>query len=52
MKPAGDGTYAGTITDPQDDKTYSGTAKLAGSSLELTGCAMSVFCRTQTWKKK
>ena len=42
----------GTITDPQDDKTYSGTAKLAGSSLELTGCAMSVFCRTQTWKKK
>nr|WP_249136343.1 DUF2147 domain-containing protein [Bradyrhizobium tropiciagri] len=52
MKPAGDGKYAGTITDPQDDKTYSGTAKLVGSSLELTGCAMSVFCRTQTWKKK
>ncbi|AUC93094.1 DUF2147 domain-containing protein [Bradyrhizobium sp. SK17] len=52
MKPAGDGTYSGTIRDPQDDKTYSGTAKLAGSTLELTGCAMSVFCRSQTWKKK
>ena len=26
--------------------------ELAGSTLELTGCAMSVFCRSQTWKKK
>jgi uncharacterized protein (DUF2147 family) len=52
MKPAGEGKYAGTITDPQDDKTYSGSAKLSGSSLELTGCAMGVFCRTQTWNKK
>jgi len=52
MKPAGDGKYAGTITDPQDDKTYSGSAKVSGATLELTGCAMSVFCKTQTWNKK
>ncbi|MBR0795544.1 DUF2147 domain-containing protein [Bradyrhizobium jicamae] len=52
MKAAGDGKYAGTITDPQDDRTYSGSAKLSGATLELTGCAMSVFCKTQTWNKK
>lgn len=51
MKATGGGKYSGTITDPADDKTYSGSAKLSGSSLRMTGCAMKVFCKSQTWKK-
>ena len=51
MSPSGDGAYKGSITDPADDKTYSGSAKLAGSSLKMTGCALKIFCKTQTWKK-
>jgi len=48
---AGAGKYTGTITDPADNKTYSGSAKLSGSSLKMTGCALKVFCKSQTWKK-
>ncbi len=51
MSPNGDGAYKGSITDPADDKTYSGSANLAGSSLKMTGCALKIFCKTQTWTK-
>ena len=43
--------YSGTITDPTDDKTYSGTAKVGESSLKLRGCALKIFCKTQNWRK-
>lgn len=46
------GTYEGEITDPAADRTYSGRASVRGSSMELTGCALRVFCRTQTWTKR
>jgi uncharacterized protein (DUF2147 family) len=45
-------SYSGTITDPADDKEYSGAAKVSGSSMRLKGCALKVFCKTQTWTKK
>ena len=51
MKATGGGKYAGSITDPADDKTYAGSAKISGKSMRMTGCAMKVFCKTQTWKK-
>ena len=43
------GNYSGTITDPADDKTYSGSATVAGASMKLKGCALKIFCKTQTW---
>ena len=43
--------YKGSITDPADDKTYSGSASIAGSSMKMKGCVLSVFCKTQTWSK-
>lgn len=43
--------YSGTITDPASDRTYQGSAVVSGSQLSLTGCALRVFCRTQTWTK-
>lgn len=45
------GKYSGTITDPADDKTYTGSAKVAGASLKLKGCVMKILCKTQNWKK-
>ncbi len=46
-----DGAYKGTITDPDADKTYSGSGKVSGNSLKMQGCVMSVFCKTQTWSR-
>ena len=50
MKASG-GSYKGTVTDPADNKTYSGSASVSGSSMKMTGCALKVFCKTQKWKK-
>lgn len=52
MNPVGNGKYKGTITDPADDKTYSGNATLKGNSLAMQGCVAVVFCKTQNWKRQ
>lgn len=46
-----DGTYRGTVTDPRDDRSYSGNAAVTGDVLKLQGCALKVFCKTQTWTR-
>ena len=43
--------YSGEITDPSEDKTYSGYATVSGSKLRMKGCVMSVFCKSQTWTR-
>lgn len=43
--------YSGEITDPSEDKTYSGYGTVSGNSLKMKGCVMSVFCKSQTWKR-
>jgi uncharacterized protein (DUF2147 family) len=50
MSGAGD-SYKGEITDPANDKTYSGSAAIQGSSLKMQGCVLKVLCKTQTWTK-
>lgn len=50
MKGSGN-SYSGTITDPADDKAYSGSAQISGASMKLKGCALKIFCKTQNWKK-
>lgn len=52
MQANGTGKYKGTITDPADDKTYSGSATLSGGNLAMKGCVAVVFCKTQNWKKQ
>ena len=47
-----DGSYSGKITDPKADKTYDGSAKVTGASLKLTGCALKIFCKSQTWSRQ
>ena len=51
MNAAGDGKYSGSITDPADDKTYSGSATITGAAMKMTGCALKIFCKSQTWNK-
>jgi uncharacterized protein (DUF2147 family) len=51
MKAGGGGKYTGSITKPSTGKTYSGTGKLSGTSLKMTGCVMAVLCESQTWSK-
>ncbi|MDQ6436925.1 DUF2147 domain-containing protein [Mesorhizobium sp. LHD-90] len=48
----GEGSYAGSITDPATDKTYTGKASLSGSSMKMKGCVLGgLICRSQTWTK-
>jgi uncharacterized protein (DUF2147 family) len=51
MKASGSNGYSGSITKPSNGKTYSGSAKLSGSSLKMTGCVLAVLCESQTWSK-
>ena len=52
LKPAGDNKYAGNITDPANDKTYSGKATLSGTSLKMSGCVLGgLICKSQIWHK-
>jgi uncharacterized protein (DUF2147 family) len=45
------GSYAGEITDPAAEKTYSGAGKVSGDSLRMQGCVMKVLCKSQTWTR-
>lgn len=51
LKASVPGRYAGSVTDPRDDRTYSGRATLSGDTLKLTGCALKIFCQTETWSR-
>jgi len=46
-----DGGYAGIITDPSDNKSYDASASVKGDEMELAGCALVIFCQTQTWHR-
>ncbi len=45
--------YSGSITDPANNKTYSGKANVNGRSMAMSGCVLGgLFCRSQTWTKR
>jgi uncharacterized protein (DUF2147 family) len=49
---SGTGTsYSGEITDPANDKVYSGSGTIAGSQMKMKGCVMNVLCKSQTWTR-
>ncbi|OJF97357.1 DUF2147 domain-containing protein [Pararhizobium antarcticum] len=47
----GGNAYNGEITDPANDKTYSGSASINGGSLKMRGCVLKVLCKSQTWTR-
>ena len=50
MSGTGD-SYTGEITDPDNDKTYSGSGSVSGNSLKMKGCVLAVLCKSQTWTR-
>jgi uncharacterized protein (DUF2147 family) len=46
-----DGEYSGEITDPAEDKTYSGSGSVTGNSLKMKGCVLAILCKSQTWTR-
>jgi uncharacterized protein (DUF2147 family) len=51
-KKTGDNTWAGTLYNRMDGKTYSGTITVTSkNSLDLAGCSMGVFCKSATWSR-
>ncbi|THF56699.1 DUF2147 domain-containing protein [Ollibium composti] len=52
LRAAGDNKYAGSITDPATDKTYSGKATISGATMKMSGCVLGgLICKSQTWHK-
>lgn len=41
----------GALYNPDDGRTYTGTIRIRNGALELRGCALNVFCQTQTWRR-
>lgn len=41
----------GALYNPDDGRTYTGTIRVNGATLQLRGCALVVFCQTQTWRR-
>lgn len=52
MKAKGKNKYSGSITDPKDNRTYTGDARLSGDSIDMRGCVLSLFCKSQTWTRR
>ncbi|HTV68887.1 MAG TPA: DUF2147 domain-containing protein [Rhizobiaceae bacterium] len=53
MSKTAENKYAGDITDPANDKTYSGKATLSGNSLKMSGCVLGgLICRSQNWQRQ
>ncbi len=52
MAPRGDGSYAGKVWRPSNDRIYNGKMALSGQTLKLSGCiAGGLLCSSQTWTR-
>ncbi len=46
------GSYEGSLYNPKDGKTYSGSLTPKGpDTLEVAGCVLGVLCKRQTWTR-
>jgi len=41
----------GELYNPDDGRTYTGEIRVKRGTLELRGCALLIFCQTQTWRR-
>ncbi len=52
LKETASGIWAdGTLYNPDDGRTYTGTVRIRDGQLKLRGCALNVICQTQTWRR-
>lgn len=54
MQPDGEGGWKGSIYNPEDGKTYSGTMRRKShAELEVGGCVLGgLVCGSETWKRQ
>ncbi|MDE2385547.1 MAG: DUF2147 domain-containing protein [Alphaproteobacteria bacterium] len=53
LSPDGAGKYIGSLTDLENNKTYSGKGSISGSTLTVTGCVLGgLFCRSEAWARQ
>ncbi|OAE49652.1 Hypothetical protein AT6N2_L1834 [Agrobacterium tumefaciens] len=52
IKESGAGSYSGTAFDPQRDKSYKLTVKVAGNSMTTKGCIVAgLLCKGIDWTR-
>jgi uncharacterized protein (DUF2147 family) len=52
LKLTGAGTYAGSLYNTENGKTYSGKAKLSDNGIELSGCVLGgLLCKNSVWRR-
>ena len=52
MKNDGGNTWNGSAFNPEDGKTYSGSATVSGASMVTKGCAMAgLICKSYSWTR-
>jgi uncharacterized protein (DUF2147 family) len=47
----GDNSWTGEAFDAENGSTYKGTIRLEGDRLHVRGCALGLFCKSDTWKR-
>ena len=53
MAASGGGKYAGSLTDLESGKTYSGKGAIAGDSISMAGCVLGgLFCKSENWDRQ
>jgi uncharacterized protein (DUF2147 family) len=53
LSPNDAGKYAGTLTDLENGKTYSGKGSISGTTLTVSGCVLGgLFCRSEAWARQ
>ena len=53
MAPKGGGKYAGSLTDLEAGKTYTGKGSIIGDSLSMSGCVFGgLFCKSENWARQ
>jgi uncharacterized protein (DUF2147 family) len=45
------GSFKGTIIEPESKKTFDGVLTVSGNTVRMKGCTMKVFCLSLIWKR-
>ncbi len=48
----GGNKYKGTLTDLENNKTYSGKGSISGGTLTVSGCVLGFLCRSESWVRQ
>jgi uncharacterized protein (DUF2147 family) len=53
MNGDGAGTWKGSAFNPEDGKTYAGSASVSGASMTTSGCALGgLICKSYSWTRR